>query len=166
MWRFLSGFFGRRDDSAPEEQGSVTSIEGIQYGSIEEIGGVDWKDYGAGRGAMAKEALISIIPILLDESGAFTEDERSDAANEGLWDWLCHQGTLYPATPLFLDHLLSFHREELWKNRDLVRFLEVCRECGTRNIWLREQDVIESREGRLPIFRIEDVLEKHGVLSP
>lgn len=163
--RSLHQLLGIPDSSKLDDHGAiVSSLPKTLFGSIASIDSADWTCYSTCRGSLPEEAYLRLIDIATDVSGQWSQDERDEVIYEGLWDWLCHQYTFYSVTPLFLDLLLRRFRGSEIPNPDLRKFVELCSKQGTKSIYLSIQEIAANQEGRLPIYRIEDVLSRHNVI--
>lgn len=134
-------------------------LTNITFGEVENIAHANWEAYSTCRGQKSRSELEQIIDIIADESGKYSEDQREDAVNDGLWDWLCHQYTLYTVTPIVLHYLINrFSTEELTKKKELKDFVDICRRSGTQSRYMTRHEITKNRSSDLPIFRIEDAL--------
>lgn len=137
----------------------VKECDNISYASIADIDSAVWEKYSTCRGQIPKEKQLHRLNLI----GAKYDpdnDEQQDAINDGLWDWYCHQYTLYSATPLALNYLLKkIQVKDYCVHKNIVAFVKVVRSQGTGGILLDGEELLRNREGTLPIFKIEDVLE-------
>lgn len=162
--RGLNQLLGTPDSSRIDGQGATVShLSEVVFGSVASIGSADWTRYSTCRGSLPEESYVQLINIGTNVSGEWSEDEQGDVVNDGLWDWLCHQYTFYSVTPLFLDLLLRRFLKLAIANTDFRRFIKLCQQQGTGAIYLSAREIDENQNGRLPIYRIEDVLERHSV---
>ncbi len=164
--RTLNQLLGTPDSSKMDGGGTtISQLSEVVFESATSIDSAEWVQYSTCRGNLPEESYARLIDIVSDVSGKWSEDERGDVVNDGLWDWLCHQYTFYSVTPLFLDLLLRRFAMSDITNPDLRRFVELCQKLGTRAIYLSAHEIDENQKGLLPIYRIEDVLSRHHVIE-
>lgn len=143
----------------------ISGAQDVRFGDIQAIEHVDWARYSTCRGRFSREAHLRVLDLIGQEGNA-DDDEWWDAINDGLWDWYRHQGTLYPMTPIALDYLLrGISDGRLWENREIAQFVKLLSECGSGCIELSAAEVDENRKGLLPMFRIEEVLDRYQDVS-
>lgn len=150
-------------DESAQDGATIAELENIDFAPISNISNAQWHHYSTSRGTTPKDSLTRITEVLLARPGRFSAEEIDDAIKEGLWQWLCDDGTLFSITPLFLDHVLDCLGETHSRHPHLLHFIKTCREQGSLAIHLSSLEIAQNSEGKLPIYRIEDVLEKYGI---
>lgn len=161
--RSLHQLLGSPDGRNVDGRGEIISrLSGVVYAPSGSADSADWARYSSCRGSLPADSYSRLIDIITDASGEFSEDERADAVNDGIWDWLCHQYTFYSVTPLFLNLLLRRFSTTEIPNPDLRHFVELCERQGTRAIYLSATEIEQNEQGLLPIYRIEDILSQHA----
>lgn len=159
--RSLHQLLGSPDGRNTDGRGEIISrLSGVIYAPGDSVDSADWSRYSSCRGSLAKDSYSRLIDIVTDDSGVFSEDERGDAVNDGIWDWLCHQYTFYSVTPLFLNLLLRRFSATEIPDPDLRHFVELCEQQGTGAIYLSASEIEQNKQGLLPIYRIEDILSQ------
>ena len=134
----------------------IFRLKGTQFADIETIDNADWGSYRTCRGRASRPQILRILELLMDIRA--DEEQRCIAVNDGVWDLLMHQYTMYSATPLALNHLLrTSSAEARGEIRDADMFVEHCFSRGTGGIFLFDDEIQLNKEGKLPIYRIEDV---------
>lgn len=141
---------------------SIHELKYINYAEINEINSVDISRYQTCRGYKNREYILRIFDLVMDKCNE--SEEREDAINDGLWDELYHQGTLYSATPIALYYFLKkYSYKDISKIPDAKRFVDLLNNSGTKNIFLFEEEINLNLKGLLSIFKIEDVLNNFGL---
>ncbi len=140
---------------------TVGCLENIKMGALHEIDNVDVSRYQTCRGPASVKQLDTIFELVMDPSA--DEDLRDEALCDGLWDHLIHQYTLYSVTPIALYRFLKCTtREERAAIPDANSFVEVCGNSGTHNVFLTVEEIQANARGELPIYSIEEILEKYA----
>ena len=151
----IKSFFNRRSLGDVVEK-----IIGTNYADINAISHADWSLYSTCRGRRHKEAIIDNLNIIADSS--YDEDTRQDAINDGLWDLYVHQYTLYTVTPLVLDYILNQISSNKYEPlKEFIDFIKICINSGTKGMHMTALEIMANKAGRLPIFRIEDVVGRY-----
>ncbi|MFC4992171.1 hypothetical protein [Rubritalea tangerina] len=168
----LTSFLGHGDwqpnielwNNGSEDDGcTIAELENVNFAPIENISSAQWHYYSTSRGSTPKDSLTRITEILLARQGKFSDEEIDDAVNEGLWQWLCDDDTLFSISPIFLDHVLDLLGETHRRHPQLLHFIKTCRDLGSASIYLSSLEIAQNMDGKLPIYRIEDVLKKYGL---
>lgn len=140
---------------------TVLEIENVEFGDIADIVNVDFSNYRTCRGTANIDQIKRIFDLAMDNYA--DEDERDDAINDGLWDLLIHQYTLFSVTPLALYLLLkTTTAEERAKFRDIHEFVEICKRRSNEGIFLTLEEIEKNKQGILPIYSIVDILDAHA----
>jgi len=140
----------------------VKEIEGFEFGRLSELATIDMSLYSTCRDRASESQISNIFDLVLNQNA--DEDERSWAIDDGLWDLLIHQYTLYSATPLALYTLfLSTTREQRAESKDLESFIETCRLQGSENVFLTNDEIDKNINGVLPIYSITDKFKNEYV---
>lgn len=140
---------------------NIRQIKDVEFGVVSELKDVDFSLYRTCRGNTSIEQIKNIFELVMNESA--NEDLRDDAINDGLWDLLVHQYTLYSATPLALDFLLrNTTPEARAKIDDVQRFVKICTSQGDEGIFLTSEEIEKNKRGMLPIYSIKDILDAHA----
>ena len=132
----------------------------MKLGALSEIEKVDFGDYQTCRGSANRREFENIVDILVNPNSS--KDDFDDAVNDGLWDLFSHQYTLYSATPLALYLILT--RTTTSQRNDcpeLTSFIELCESRGNDGIFLTEQELVNNKIGKLPIFSIPEILRMY-----
>lgn len=147
----------------PDQGKPPEEISGLVFGDINTIRSAKWELYETCRGPADQEYLVGKLTQLCQATDSDIEKSSSlaDDMNVVLWDLLCHQGTLYSATPLGLYMILTSLKEVGGHpNREIAGFINHCRRCGTSGIYLRHSEIYRNLAGDMPLFKIEDVFNE------
>ncbi len=136
----------------------IGELNNVTFGSADDISRAEWHKYSTCRGPKPRAELEKIFDVISDVNGKYSDDDRDDAVNDGLWDWLCHQYTLYSVTPLVLHYVVNRFTPAELERFGLTEFVDVCQRSGTQSICLTAEEIEENKAGKLPIFRIEHAL--------
>ena len=78
------------------------------------------------------------VPQIIQNLSSRFENVWMEAVNDGLWDRLCHQYTLYPASPYVIPFLIELLQGNKLRNhparRDVLAYLEICARTGDHGI--------------------------------
>jgi hypothetical protein len=143
---------------------TITEISGITFGNLNEIEIVNNNNYSTCRGTLPIGFIERIrrICAATDYEIDTTVDLANDVNDGILWDELCHQGTLYSASPIGYYYIAKISQEIGINNKEIKQFIEHCVSVGSGGVFLSDVDLVRNKLGIMPIFRVEDISLKFG----
>jgi len=145
---------------------SIANLDDIQYGNVEYIEVEDYKKYRTCGGRLPADYIerLKKICVATDQEIRDNDELMIEVCDGLIWDGLCHQGTLYTATPFGYYYIAKFIAEFGFRNKEITQFVEYVSGAGTNGIYMEGMDILKNRSGVMPIYKIEDISQKWGVV--